>query len=737
MHWNKIRMALIGFSMTQYAHASQSTTPAETFWLWIALFTLGILTIAVLFFSSYKTKKMQKLHQAMFDKQLEMEKNQNLLLTTMSENIHTIAKQALEQHTQLIGQTSNAVQNEENSLIQMEHKLLDVTNDLIDFLRLKSKKIEIVNEEFNINNMLNELSGSICSEFSGSPVELIFDIDKDIPRRLVGDSLHLGQALKSILEHMLNQDGLEEVRLEISMSDTSEEQAELQFQFTDIGRGLDAEALENLFVPYYDEETETYVRLGLYVANELVNMMGGKLSVQSIEGKGSTFTLFLPFEIAERADKRKYRLPDKVLIEKKVFIVDKSYHSALAIKKKFAYFRHEVKVLSQEEFMKNMPNLNSYDIVVLHESLFSVRLIEYLNTIKMEKDLKVIALNSLLQSDKKSFEDPVIDTHLFKPVNQERVFEMIIDLYNIKTPVDMEEKYNINTPDDKKEEKKKEIKRVKTHRTHINETKDVTKESFKDFSGKNLLIVDDNLINQKVLVNLLQPSGMDISVAGNGQEAVDKVKEGETEFDLVLMDINMPIMDGYAATQMIRLDKKFDGLPIVAFTALVLDSEIQKMFNCGINAFLSKPLNIGKLYTAFSMYLSDESPEEAPAEKAVEPKEVRSYEGINIEKGIKRASNSEALYLEVLKEFNTAYGHSGEIFAKLIQEHRYEQARMLCIDMRGLTGTIAAEEMHDLVSEILHQLVYKNYEKLANYKEKYMFEIQRLSRSIDRYSEAA
>ena len=568
------------------------------------------------------------------------------------------------------------------------------------------------------------MSGTICTQFSGSEVELIFDIDKNIPRRLVGDSLHLGQTLKSILEHILVQGDLDEIKLEISMFDTFDEHVELQFQFSDTGRGLDPEALDDLFVPYYDEETGMYVGLGLYVANELVNMMGGKLSVHSIEGKGSTFTLFLPFDIVEKTNQRKYRLPEKILIEKKVFIVDTNYNSALAIRKMFAYFRHEVKVLSIEEFMKNIPNLTSFDIVVLHESLFTVRLVEYLKKIKMEKELKVIALNSLLQSDKKSFVNEVIDTHLFKPLNQERIFEMIVDIYNIKTPIDM------------KEAKKDKIQRVQTHKTHINETKGITKNSFRDFSDKNILIVEDNLINQKVLINLLHLSGMHISVANNGQEAVDMVKESNVQFDLVLMDINMPIMDGYAATQMIRLDKKFDGLPIVAFTALVLDSEIQKMFNSGINAFLSKPLNIGKLYTALSIYLSDTSTAVSRV-KAIESEEEITYTGLNIEEGIKHASNSEALYIEVLKEFSTAYGTSDEIFVKLIQEHRYEQVKMLCVDMRGLTGTIGAEEMHTLVTEILQQLLYKKYDMLVNFKEKYVFEIKTLKRSIDKYISAS
>ena len=723
MHFNKISMAIIGLSGMSYAQINEGAA-SEAFWLWVALFALGIVSIAILFVSSQKMQKMQQLHQSMFDKQLEMEKNQNLLLTNMSENIHDIAKQAVEKSHQVIDKTSRSFKNKEKILANVENRLLDVTNDLIDFLRLKSKKVEIVNEEFNINNVLNELAGTVCSQFSGTQVELIFDIDKNVPRRLVGDSLHLGQTLKSILEHIMAQVDLDEVKLEISMFDTFEEQVELQFQFSDAGRGLSTEELEDLFVPYYDEETGTYVGLGLFVAHELIDMMGGKLSVQSIEGKGSTFTLSLPFNVVDKSNLRMYRLPEKVLIEKKVFIVDTNYNSALAVKKMFAYFRHEVTVLSQEEFMKNIPNLTPFDIVVLHESLFNVRMVEYLSKIKMGKELKVVALNSLLQTDKKSFVHEVIDTHLFKPLNQERVFEMIVNMYDIKVPAYMEE------------DKQDETKQIQTHRKNITETKGVTQHSFKAFSGKNILIVEDNIINQKVLMSLLQHSEMSISIANNGQEAVDMVKESKVQFDLVLMDINMPIMDGYTATQMIRLDSKFDAMPIVAFTALVLDSEIQKMFNSGINAFLAKPLNIGKLYTALDIYLSDT--DVAPVkEETAETKEVITYQGINIENGIKHANNSGALYLEVLKEFSTAYGTSDEIFTKLIKEHRYEQVKMLCVDMRGLTGTIGAEDMHTLINEILHQILYKKYELLINYNEKYKFEIQTLNRSIGKYISAA
>ncbi len=703
--------------MTTELYASPESVPSTTM-LWLAIIALAGVGLLILYFSSKQSKKLQEMHQKLLEKQFEMEKNQNHLLTTMTENIHHITKQALEESKQML-YASSSIQEQEEVFENVENRILDVTNDLIDFLRLKSKKVEIINEEFNLNNVLNEVAGTICTKFSGSKCELIFDIDKNIPKRLIGDSLHLGQVLESMLEYQMDQANLTEVKLEISMFDTFGDEIEVQFKITDTGIGLTTEQQENIFIPYYDEESGSYVGLGLFVSNELVTMMHGKLSVQSTIGKGTTFTLTLPLTVVDKSNKRMYRLPKKSLTQKQVFIVDDNYNSALAIKKMFAYFRHEVTVITQEEFRRNIPNLTPYDIVVLNESLFTIRLIEYLNKIKQGKSLKVIALNSLLRANKKSFVDDIIDAYLFKPLNQERIFELIVNLYEPKTALISKEK-------------KENEKQLLVHKAHIVETKDVTQERFRDFAGKKLLIVEDNLINQKVLTNLLHLSQMEIVIANNGQEAVDILKEGSKTFDLVLMDINMPIMDGYAATQMIRLDSRFDMLPIVAFTALVLDSEIKKMFNVGINAFLAKPLNVGKLYTAMAMYLLDEPVAKQESEET-KVREYKQYDGLNIEEGIKRSNNSEALYIEVIKEFMEAYGESDKVFEKLVHEHRYEQIRMLCIDMKGLSGAIGAYDMHALMVDILQMILYKKYQLISNYIPKYVFEIETLNRSIKKY----
>jgi CheY-like chemotaxis protein len=658
----------------------------------------------------------------MLKKQLEIEQKQALFLANMSENIFEMAQKAFEQNGSVI-ESSEISDEFKKELHGKKENLLDTTHDLIDFLQLKSKKVEINHEVFNLNNVLNEISGTIGTQFSGSRVELIFDTDTNIPRWLIGDSLHLGQVLQNILEHRMGELEEEELRLKISMFKNFENKVELQFQFIDDGKGLSEEARENLFVPYYVEQEKAYVGLGLFVAKELVEMMGGELSVHSQLGKGTTFTLSILFEQIDEQDKRRYRLPKKALTDKKVCIIDNSYTAALAIKKMFAYFKHDVKVISRERFLETKPVLSEYDIVVINESLLSFQMIEYFKRIKQSKEFKVVALNSLLRlAQTESITDTVIDEIMLKPLNQERVFELITRLYTFPEEVREELENQINRP------------KAKVIKSDIVESKNITPKSFTAFKGKHILIVEDNLINQKVLTNLFQVSEMKISIANNGKEAVELVKNTDEVFDLVLMDINMPVMDGYTATQTIRYEKRFDTLPIVAFTALLLETEIEKMFKSGVNAFLSKPLNVGKLYTVMSSFLLEVP--EVKKEKSTLPLEEEriSYKGLNVAWGIEHANNNEALYIEILKEFSEAYGQSAEVFATLVNEHRYEQLKMLCLDMKGLTGSIGAEEMHAEVSEIYKMIIYKKHQVLSNYIESYKKSLEELMQSIEAYT---
>lgn len=694
-----------------------------------APFLLGLIGIIILFISSRQLMKTRQLHEDMVRRQLQMEQGQTSLLTNMSENIFRITKEAIENRNSILENSKErSLEHVLAKVIHTENTLLDRTNDLIGFLRLKSKKVQIINESFNLNNVLNEVSGTVCANFQESQAELIFDIDNTVPRYLIGDSLHLGQILINLLDFGLSQTSQGEVKLKVSIFYTFEEKTQLQFQIIDTGVGLNSQSLEKLFVPYYDEEAKEYIGLGRFVAHQLVSLMGGEITIQSVLDKGTTLTFVLPLQIVDVKNRRNYHLPEKILTAKKVFIVDGNYNAALAIKKMFAYFKHDVKVISKEQFLTTRPNLEAYDIIVLDEELFNFRVVEYIKKIKENKEIRIIGISSLLRPIENKMAEGVTEGQLQKPLNQERVFDLIVDLYRLdKDQLLSQESEQDDKPD-------QHSKAVQPHTAmHIQETRNIKREQFADFKGANLLIVEDNLINQKVLTTILDKSGMNITLANNGEEALMMVTSGKILFDLVLMDINMPVMDGYTATEYIRATGKFDDLPIVSFTALVLDSEVQKMFNSGINGFLAKPLNIGKLYTAFDMFIGSTS--QTNSSEAFSRGIELKVDGIDIQEGIKHANGNEALYIELLREFLAAYGESGELLHKLVKENRFEQIKILCLDMKGLAGTIGARDMYQEVDKIYKLFIYNNQSLLPKYTEGYQSELKRLTQAIHRYLE--
>jgi len=722
-----ILLIIVGLSSVLYGSVKNDQFISDYYTTIIALALLAIVSVVMLYISSEQLKKNKKLYQEILEKQKLMEENQTGLLTNMSENISKITKEAIDNRNNILKNSNDkSLEYILSEVIETENTLLDRTNDLIEFLKLKSKKIKITDEFFNLNNVLNEVSGSLSSTFKNDNcVELIYNIDNEIPRFLIGDSLHLGQVLYNLLEFSILQTIEGEVKLKVLMFKTFEDKTELQFQITDTGAGIQEDKLDTLFDPHYNKEKGEYIGLGHFVANELVQLMGGELMVESVVGKGSTFTVILPLQVSDPANRRKYRLPEKILTTKKVFIVDKSYNSSLAIKKMFAYFKHEVKVYSKSQFEKDMPNLENYDIIVMDEDLFTPKVIKYIEKIKENRennDLKVLGLGSIFNPIENEFANDLIDRRLKKPLNQERIFELIIELYRLdvvqKIPGEME---NSSRRDDIAE----------TIKEPMVETPNINRDNFAKFIGNNLLIVEDNLINQKVLTTILGQSGIDITLANNGEEAVVIVTTGKKNFDLVLMDINMPIMDGYTATQQIRETGAFNDLPIVAFTALVLDSEVEKMYNVGINAFLDKPLNIGKLYTVFEIYMNSKNSRDT--KRAITTSTPPQVDAINIKDGIKHTNGNEALYMELLNEFIHTYENSDELFEKLLREHRYEQIKMLCLDMKGLAGTIGAEDMYQKVDEIHKLFIYNDKQLLGGYLKDYKLEIKRLSKSINHY----
>ena len=702
---NKIVWSIFTYTINIYAEDSYIQFITSNYYL--ALSALAVVIIFVIFIFFNKMSSIGQMYKKIFKGQRSIEEKQATVLAQMDEKIQCIAQD-----------TTACCNPDSNTPNGIEDKVdsLDITNDMLDFLKIKSKKVKIVNEKFNLNNVLNEISGRLGYKYFGSNIEIIFDIENDIPRYLIGDSLHFGNIVYNILEYCM--DNLVNQELEVHITTKQQnlenlENLELRLEITSSGKSVSSDELDMFFVPQYDESSKKYNGLGMFTAYELAKLMHGKIDLDYTNNTDVVFDLKLPFKIYNPSDLRKYRLPDKLMTDKKVLIVDRNRNSANALKKMFEYFRNDIDIISSEKFNSKKPNFDKYNIVVLDKSQFSYKVIGYLNSLKKKQELKVVALNSLLDIDQGRYNDPVIDAVLLKPLNQERIFELILSLYNLSGT-----QYNTKS-------------KIQTHMEKINPIPNISQDCFSNFRDYSILIVEDNIVNSRVLVNLLQPVGIDTTVANNGKEAIDILQqEPNDKFDLIIMDINMPVMDGFAATQAIRYDPKFDNIPILALTALILDSEKQKMFNSGMNAYLSKPLDISKLYAAFRLFLEPKN-SRIQRVKKVTPENDDNI--LNTQKGIMNANNNRLLYKELLNEFMEAFRDSEEVFAKLVNEHRYEQLKMMSIDLRGITATIGAYRMNKEVEIVIKDIVVKKHDNLEKAINIYINELRVLQKNIDIY----
>jgi CheY-like chemotaxis protein len=258
------------------------------------------------------------------------------------------------------------------------------------------------------------------------------------------------------------------------------------------------------------------------------------------------------------------------------------------------------------------------------------------------------------------------------------------------------------------------------------ETENIHLIDFITFQGSSILLVEDNLITQKIILSTLNKSGINISIANNGKEALDLLFTQKKEFDLVLMDINMPIMDGYTATQKIRENQQFDSMPIVTFTAFTLGEEINTMFDLGSNAYITKPLNIGQLYTVFNTYLVDNY-------RQISLLESIKIDGLDIKHGITMADDDEAAYKQSLREFTLLYKSMIHTMPRWIDENESDRILSACMNMGDILKYIGAYELQDIVFRMKKIYIYNTEHRIEEFQEIFPKKLEKLIKAIERY----
>ena len=686
--------------------------------LWIAVFGLALIGIFFMFISSDQLRRLKNSQEKLANKHRSLELKQNEVLASMGENIHTIAKETINSTSLLAKKVkSTPLEGEVEKVIDNENELLDIAGDLIKFLRLKSNKVVVQNAVFDFNNVLNELIGSIEKVSKSKDVELVFDVGRNVPSYMNADSSHLLKILTSLAEYAISNSKSDLVLLKIDIISSISDGQRLKIE---ISTKMHIADKEHMFDAYYDDEIKRYVGLGLFVSKQLVGLMDGDIRVVSLDRDNECITVLLPIKESNR-EKKIDKTFMKKMYNKELLIIDSSDASALVVEKLFSTLKVNTTIKDIKDLDARSINYSKFDIVALNEKLFTHEVISDLERTKKRKELDVLSLSSIY-NDNEYGEIKVVDLTLHKPLTPNNLYEVLESHYS-----------------DEEQDKKAQRNSIKhggpallVHRDAFANTDDVHLEKFSDFANYKLLLVEDNFINQKLMLGLLARSNMDISVANNGQEAVNYLEAKEGKVDFILMDINMPVLDGFNATVKIRSDKRFDHIPIVALTALVAEHEVDKMFDLGMNGFLAKPIKLEKLYSAMSTFLPKGNIRTRVDQAPYQTENIH-LDGLDIEVGMNNTEGNAIFYKEILHEFIDVYGHSDKVFEKLVREERYGQIKMLCIDMKGLTGTIGAKHMLKVINKVHQNLIYNKPELLHTHINGYKEELDKLRKSIDAY----
>jgi len=684
--------------------------------VWMALFGLGTMGILALFLSSSQIKKLKKRHNKLKETQKEIERKQSLLLEKMGEKIQNSALKNVANETKLLAAPletfdGKEIKNQIANLKRYDEDLLRTTYEMIDFLKIKSGNIVVKQEAFQLSNMLHKLTNAVAPVLKKKEYALYYDIENEVTRYLIGDTNRIFQVLHNLLSDIVERQGYGEVVIAIQIRDDEQ----LVFLIRNETLYLTPKEIDTLFIPQSWEDAQyKHKEFGFYVLNELIENMDGKLDIESYEGKGTQYELSLPY-IHDLDNKSRKKELIKVLSSKKALVIDKDLYSAKILTEILDTFDIDVLFKSSENLETHRPDLEGIDFVILKSEDVSQKVFQFFKNLDKKEALDIIIVHDIFENNVHLEEVSYIaDAVLYSPLIVGDVEEALKQLYV------------------RKARRKKDIRQESLKDFKILETVKVGIEDFAKFKDKTILIVEDNFVSQQVMSSILSASHLNILKAENGQEALDILEEYLT-VDLIFMDMDMPIIDGFDVTREIRKNNKYKKVPIVAVTGLGFNNEIEQMILAGVDACIIKPYRFGQLYIALERFLDPSSFTEGFAETHMQI-ENQNKMILDISKGLSYV-RSESFYIEIVAQILLALRNSDNIVRDMIVKDKIDELRAFCVDALGLSATIGATGYVDLLKEMLMEMKKEDVflsQYIPKYKEKWLELEEEMKRFLKR-----
>jgi signal transduction histidine kinase/CheY-like chemotaxis protein/HPt (histidine-containing phosphotransfer) domain-containing protein len=617
---------------------------------------------------------------------------------------------------------------------QAAYTMLGIINDILDFSKIESGKVELEIVPFNLDKVIQEVINIISFKIEEQAIRFRMSKDPEIPVNFFGDPKRIEQILINLISNAAKFTDRGEVSLEVSLIARSEAVCELEFRVRDTGIGMSHDQIERLFTPFVQGDSSINRRfggtgLGLSIVKNMTELMNGVVTVESVPGEGSVFAIRLPLEV-DVVKNSEEKLRTSILDFKKLraLVLDRSATDLHLIENYLASFGIPVeltesetgalKLLATQSDREYKPfNLFLADYETLTESG-----LEAVCHLKSDSsaypDLKVIMLVPFMREDIfQKIDELGIDLGITKPIIPSVLYNGIIEIFDTKEP-----------------ELKKMIPILGDQQSRM--------------AGREYLalVVEDNKTNQFIMKEILEQTGFRVSLTDNGEEGVRYYREHKDEVDLILMDLHMPVMNGYEATTLIR--ETDPDVPIIAMTADAITGIDAECRRVGIDHYVSKPFEPDRLLETLLNILESGSRDlstketaadnEAPGISAAEREaalDKPAFLVLDTDDGLKRLGNNKELYQMILREYMIEFQDIEEELSQSIDLRNYNEAIQIVHKNKGGSGNIGARKLSVTAAELQKALAEGTNERVEMLKQEFLDQTAILMDEIKAYTE--
>lgn len=574
--------------------------------------------------------------------------------------------------------------------------LLGLINDILDYSRIEAGKLEIDSLDFGLDHMLRDVSGQLALRAQERGLELLFHVDPAVPQRLHGDPLRLRQVLVNLMGNAVKFTEQGEVVARISLAG-SVEQPLLRLSVIDTGPGIPADKLDTLFSAFTQVDGSVTRRfggtgLGLAITRQLVELMGGTVSVHSQLGQGSTFNVELPLQLAKSGSADSAPDPDtyKVLEQLRVLVVDDNASAREILCAMVTQFGMRAEAIDSGEqalvaLQRAAAAGDPYQLVLLDwlmPGMDGIETARNINNSLQEAVPAVLMVTAGSYEKLSGLIDPVGLKHIVtKPVSLSALHDSILEALLARGAISLPSAQQVSG--------------VKADQQY----------DFAPISHARILLVDDVELNRIVAQAFLEETGVTVDTAVHGREAVDKVSIGN--YDLVLMDIQMPEMDGLTATRQIRQNARHAKLPILAMTAHAMAGDREQSLEAGMNDHLTKPIDPDVLYAALLHWIPHRQEVEAslscstptPTPTPAVAMNIPELDGVDTAIGLAHSMQRPELYLRLLGNFGREFAHSSTAIRAALAASDWTLARRLAHSLKSGAATLGAMALSGLARQ--------------------------------------